>query len=457
MWKTRFEVTTSSGESLNHHRTFTTPSTTMHHYCSWSLPKLAHVRDESPYGLIRSFSSSSIPNLEILTEEDENMSCSNLTYHDQTSLVSKKLRKQNSKQAFIRQQLVLPTIIESNDHDAISDSQSYNDDEDITVNELINDRHNEYIFKSTPKDSFGATNTNYNLVIQNDIERKEETINTTINHDTAELTFDTQIHEILQRKTSKLNKSLSSSADVDKNKIFIPTTFKDISAFFETKSLIANKTDTSKQKKIVRAKRQLSAKSYMHTNNHNLPKIEIISLSEPESTFFRHQIKRLKKTSNCEFEPITEQQKIVKHIATRQLISFDKSIKKIEHENQAKQLPILMNNKLSMNSLINQCFFVLFLTITILLYLYFSNLTNNSKYTHVSNPIVHLQNYPFKFSPRQSQKSIESINKNVISRYGQMVRNFFFSIDKYEYKNNIFYVITSTYEHIYDYFVHLFM
>ncbi|CAM4755960.1 unnamed protein product [Rotaria magnacalcarata] len=365
MWKTRFEVATSSGESLNHHRTFTSPSTTMHHYCSWSLPKVAHVRDESPYGLIRSFSSSSIPNLEILTEEDENISCSHLTNHDQRSLVSKKLRKQNSKQTFTTQQLVLSTIIESNDHDAISDSQSYNDDEDITVTELINDRRNEYIVKSTPKDSFGATNTNYNQVIQNDIERKEGTINTNTNHDTVELTFDTHINEILQRKTSKLNKlslfvvvcfcfvkkSLSSSADVDKKKIFIPTTFKDISAFFETKALLANKTDASKQKKIVRAKRQLSAKSYMHTNNHNLPKIEIISLGEPESTFFRHQIKRLKKTSNCKFEPVTEQEQIVNHIAAKKLISFDKSIEKIEHENQAKQLPILMNNKLPMNSL----------------------------------------------------------------------------------------------------------
>jgi hypothetical protein len=74
----------------------------------------------------------------------------------------------------------------------------------------------------------------------------------------------------------------------------------------------------------------------------------------------------------------------------------------------------------------------------------------------------------FYFRPQQSKASISLINNNkIIYQYGQFVRNCFFSsldlfitfigqiffrIDKYEYKNNIIYVASSTYEHIYEYF-----
>ena len=71
----------------------------------------------------------------------------------------------------------------------------------------------------------------------------------------------------------------------------------------------------------------------------------------------------------------------------------------------------------------------------------------------------------FHFFPQQSKEPVHLINNNLISRYGQFIRNRFFSlvdlfvtfigqiffrIDKYEYKNNIVYVATSTYEHIYE-------
>lgn len=97
--------------------------------------------------------------------------------------------------------------------------------------------------------------------------------------------------------------------------------------------------------------------------------------------------------------------------------------------------------------------FILLLFIIIIL-VYLSNIFINS----------------FIYFPQQSKKTIDLHNKNVIFQYGQFVRNCFFSstdlfitfigqlffrIDKYEYKNNIVYVATSTYELIYDWFIHL--
>ncbi|CAF3952991.1 unnamed protein product [Rotaria sordida] len=472
MWKTRFEVNNSNGNNLIRHRNLSSSSTIKHNYCTWSSSTIARTRDDSPHAVIRPYSSSSsIPNLEILTEEDEDISCSNLSNNNRTNSLSIKLRKQNSYQTVNRHQIVLPTIVESNDHEVMIDSLSETNDVNVTNKESINDSHNKYMIKSTLQDSFVATNTNYNQVMNVDIERKERTLNTNMNYDMTEFTLDKHVNEILQQKTPRLNQPTSSSTDFDKNKIFIPTTFKDISAFFETKVLAATTNHTLEQKKIVRAKRSLSLKQCMPRNKNNLPKLEIISSTEPESTIFHHQIKRIKRTHKSEFEFIAEQDHIISDSLVKQSISFDSNIKEIEYEDRSKQLPKLMNNMLLKKTLPKQWLIFLLLIITILVCLYLSNLTNVYKYVFGSNPFVYLQHYLLYFFPRQSKKQIDLIDKNVISRYGQFVRNRFFSlldlfvtfigeiffrIDKYEYTNNIVYVVTSTYENIYDRFIHLF-
>ncbi|CAF2725493.1 unnamed protein product [Rotaria sp. Silwood2] len=471
MWKTRFEVNTSNGNNLTRHRNLSSSSTIMHHYCSWPTSTKVRIRDDSPSVVIRPYQSSSIPNLEILTEEDEDISCSNLVNNDRTSSISIKLRKQSSHQTVNKNQSVLPTIVESNDHEVMIDSLSNTSDVNVTISESINDRHNKYMIKSTPQDSFVATNTNYNQVMNADIERKERTLNTNMNYDMSEFTFDKHVNEILQQKTAKINKSMSSSTDVDKNKIFIPTTFKDISAFFETKSLAANTIHTLEQKKIIRAKRSLSLKRHVPINKNDLPSLEIITSVEPESTIFHHQIKRIKKTHKSEFEFIAEHEYTISNSLAKRSINFDSSIKKIEDEDRSKQLPILMNNMTLKKTFSKRWLIFLLLIITIIIYLYLSNLTNVYKYVFQSNLFVYLQNYPLYFFPRRTKNQVDLIDKNVISRYGQFVRNRFFSlfdllvtfigekffrIDKYEYKNSIVYVVTSTYENIYDWFIYLF-
>lgn len=210
---------------------------------------------------------------------------------------------------------------------------------------------------------------------------------------------------------------------------------------------------------MVRAKRSLSLNRYIPINNNDLPKLEIISSTEEESTIFHRQIKRIKKTHKSECNSITESEFIVNDSNTERSTNFNHSIiKTIEHKNRSKSSLIMMNNMSWKKTLSKQWLILLLLTNTVLVYFYLSNLTKSYK-----NPFVHLQNYP-----EETKEPIHLINNNPISQYGEFVRNRFFSlldlfitfisqiffrIDKYEYKNNITYVVTSTYERIYDWFI----
>ena len=168
MWKTRFEVSTNHNHDLTRHRNLLSSSSIIHHYYSGPSPTVPRVRENSPSAIVRpSPPSSSIPNLEsLLEEEDEDIPSSNLIHNEQTNLVSITLPKQNLS---TKRQIVLPTILESNDHE----------------NEF-----NQY--------SFVATNTNYNQMIQVDIEKKEQRLNKP--NQKMEFTLDKRIKEILQQK-----------------------------------------------------------------------------------------------------------------------------------------------------------------------------------------------------------------------------------------------------------------
>jgi hypothetical protein len=187
MWKTRFEVSTHNGNDLTRHRTLSSSSKIInHHYSSRSLPKVPRVREDSPSAIVRPSPPSSIPNLDIVTEEDEDIPYSNTIDNEQPNLI----RKQFSYQNLNKRQIVLPTIIESNDYD--------------TNNESIDDRHNKYVIKT--QDSFVGTNTNYNQVRNIDIERKERILNTNKNNDTIGFTLDKRINELIQQKRQRQNK-----------------------------------------------------------------------------------------------------------------------------------------------------------------------------------------------------------------------------------------------------------
>jgi hypothetical protein len=209
---------------------------------------------------------------------------------------------------------------------------------------------------------------------------------------------------------------------------------------------------------MVRAKRSLSLNRYIPIHNNDLTKLEMISSTEEESTILHRQIKRIKKTHKSEF--------IVSDSIAERSTNFNHSIETIEHKNRSKQSSIMINNISLKRTLSKRCFILLIFINTVFGYFYLSNLINSYR-----NPFVHLQNYPSYFFPQQSKEPIHLINTNPISQYATFIRNRFFSlldlfvtfigqiffrIDKYEYKHNIVYVATSTYEHIYDWFIHLF-
>jgi len=142
-------VSTNNGNALTRHRTLTSSSRT--------LPTVPRVREDSPSAIVRPSPPSSISNLEILTEEDEDIQYSNPTNHEQPT----SLRKQNSYEKTDKYQTVLPTIIESNDYDVIS--------ENMIHDESIDDQHNKYLVKCKLED----LNTNSNQIKNLDNERRE--------------------------------------------------------------------------------------------------------------------------------------------------------------------------------------------------------------------------------------------------------------------------------------------
>ena len=155
-----------------------------------------------------------------------------------------------------------------------------------------------------------------------------------------------------------------------------------------------------------------------------------------DSTIFHRQIKRLKTTHRSE---IDSDLRINDSMAER-FIDFDTTMEAMK----------LMNDNSEKKIFSKRWFIFLFLVVIASIYIYSSYLTKISK-----NLVQH------------TQKPIDLTDTNLISRYIQLLRNYFFSsldflirylgqlifhIDKYQYKDNIIYVVTSTYEHLYNYF-----
>jgi hypothetical protein len=194
-------MNTSNTNGLTRQRNHSSSSTMIHHCYSRLSPKVPRVREDSPNAVVRPSPPSSMPNLESLIEEDEDISSSSLTNNEQPSLISTILRKQNSYQTINKHQIVLPTIIESTDHEIMIDNEQHQNDKNILNNESINHRH---IVKLKRQDSL---NTNYNQLINVDIERKERTLNTNKNNEMMmEFTLDKRINELLQERNQRQNK-----------------------------------------------------------------------------------------------------------------------------------------------------------------------------------------------------------------------------------------------------------
>lgn len=188
MWKTRFEVSTSHSNGLTRYRS-SSSSKIVHHYYSRPLPTVPRVRDDSPSAINRPSPPTSISNLDILIEEDEDILPTNLINNEQTNLL---LSKQNSSQILNnnnKYQIVLPTILELNDHEH---------------NQSIDEKYNIQL-KQKKQDSFIPTNTNNNHILNCDNQRKEEKLNTK-NKQIIEFTLNKRINQFLQKRIPRQNK-----------------------------------------------------------------------------------------------------------------------------------------------------------------------------------------------------------------------------------------------------------
>ncbi|CAF0827836.1 unnamed protein product [Adineta ricciae] len=225
-------MSTKNNSNFDRHRTLLSSPSQLS-------PTVPRVREDSPSAIQRP-SSSSIPNLESLIEEEE-------IDHPCSKFVTKTLLpKQSTYQPMNKHRFNLPTIIES--------QEMLNESTISNTNAFTDEKHETYTVQAT------STNLSNGF---------------TINH---------------LFESNRQRKSISVETDVDENGFVIPTTFKDISAFFENKTSRVHPTD---RKKIVRARRSLTFNTY--TQNANLSKTNIISSIDEESSIFHRQIKRIKR------------------------------------------------------------------------------------------------------------------------------------------------------------------
>ena len=196
MWKTRFEVSTSPGYSSNRHRSCLSSSTLTRH-CSRPSPRVSRVREDFPNTIVRP-SSSSTPNLAILTEEDEDIPQSPLNNDEQPNLFSFIVSKPNSYQTMTKHQNILPTIVESHDHEIIIEELPVDNHVDLVDNEAETS-----LIQLKLDDSLVATNTNSHQTGRFNLQRKERTLNMKRNQEITGFTIDKRINELLQDRTSR--------------------------------------------------------------------------------------------------------------------------------------------------------------------------------------------------------------------------------------------------------------
>ena len=201
---------------------------------------------------------------------------------------------------------------------------------------------------------------------------------------------------------------------------------------------------TAERKKIIRAKRSLPLNRYIPVNNNDLPQLEITWSNEEKSNIIHHQIKRIKKVHKSECD----------HDVPLECVNND-SIAKPSIKPNIRVGIVLFKPWIT---------FLMFL-IVVFLYSVLSNETDIDNDSSRLTSFVQHQSDPLYVVSQRFKELSQSINSNIISRYGQFVQNRFFSlldllvtlmgqiffhIDKYECKNNIAYVATSTFEHVYD-------
>ena len=225
------------------------------------------------------------------------------------------------------------------------------------------------------------------------------------------------------------------------------------------------------QKKIVRAKRSLPLNRYKSENKNDLTKLESLPSAEADSDVFRRQVKRVKKTHKSEFECIAAQELVIHDNSAQRSMDLDNRASKNQYDNRSNSLTVSMNSMSSKRSLLPRWSIFLLATTAMLVYFYLFDLTNIYKCPFQTNPFIYLRKYQLNFYPQRSKDLFNPMDKNVLFRLGELMQNHFFSlcnlivtffgeiffcIDKYEYKSKIIYVTTSTYEYLFDYFIHFF-
>ena len=212
---------------------------------------------------------------------------------------------------------------------------------------------------------------------------------------------------------------------------------------------------------MIRAKRTLLRRrsSSVYSNDGSSLGKSVVSNGE-ECIHFDQPIKRIKKTfkaQSCD--------SISPSIDIYQDVELSEAPDRVQ-PSLTKMTSSIFKRNCSIHSI-----FLVILLLILLGYSHLSKLPILFDQSLSQSSFVHQQNYPLFIFPSQSKEPIYSMKTNLLTRYGHFIRNHFFSsltsfitqishiffrIDKIESNHAITYVITSTLERFYQWFISFF-
>ena len=209
----------------------------------------------------------------------------------------------------------------------------------------------------------------------------------------------------------------------------------------------------------------MPARRHMTVNQDDVPRSETGTGSSKDDPYlFHRQMKRIKNVHDSQFGDCAEFESVLNQWYSSPSRASDLQARAMEQEDQQAHYPTKLNHSSMARTLWERSFMLIVLIAAVLTYSHLSSLTDVDE----ERP----RNHPWHLLPRLlEQPPASPIRSNVLSRYGRVVRHRCFTVidafvtllgrtlfrsDTYEYRNHVTYVVTSAYEHLSEWFVHLF-
>ena len=200
MWKTKFQLHNGHENRSSHHHSPIRSSFFSGLYCSRAAPSISRVRADSPIGVGRSSHRSSMASLEILLEEDEETAHSKSVDKDENNAILPTTASTSFHRTNSKHRLVLPTIIESHDHETGIDDTS--NDIDLDETHRIVSTRDSLLVPCTKDYSLGQTNTNYNSTTSVNSRKRGRIFKKNQSVEITGFTVEKRINELLQRRNA---------------------------------------------------------------------------------------------------------------------------------------------------------------------------------------------------------------------------------------------------------------